>query len=157
MCAYGGADMIRASALFATTMMTAVLVAAPAAQAAQASPLAAQAGQAGPLAAQAGRTSKGTDLELAYLADAGYAVAVRLSCDPPGGAHPKPAKACATLARVGGDPGRIKVNATMCCTMQYDPITAEITGTWRGRQIDWKQRYGNKCEMIRATGALFTF
>jgi hypothetical protein len=129
--------MIRACALFATAVMTAVLGAAPAAQAA--------------------RQSQGTDLELAYLADAGYAVAVRLYCDPPGGGHPQPAKACETLARAGGVPGRIKGNPTMCCTMQFDPITAEITGTWRGRQIDWKQRYGNKCEMIRATGVLFKF
>jgi hypothetical protein len=129
--------MIRACALFATAVMTAVLGAATTAQAA--------------------RRSQGTDLELAYLADAGYAVAVRLYCDPPGGAHPQPARACATLARVDGMPGRIKPNPTICCTMQYDPLTAEITGTWRGRQIDWKQRYGNKCEMIRATGVLFTF
>ena len=139
--------MIRACALIATAVMTAVLGAATTTQAAPG----AQA------TTGAARRGLGTDLELAYLADAGYAVAVRLYCEPPGGAHPQPIAACATLARVDGMPGRIKPNPTTYCTMQYDPLTAEITGTWRGWRIDWKQRYGNKCEMIRATGVLFTF
>jgi len=107
-------------------------------------------------ATAAARPCQRTDLVLDYLADAGYAVAVRLSCYPARGAHPNPVEACATLAKVGGRPDRIKPADTMC-TMQYDPLTAEITGTWKGRRIAWKQRYGNKCEMIRATGALFTF
>jgi hypothetical protein len=106
--------------------------------------------------AAAARPQHRTDLVLDYMADAGYAVAVRLHCEPPGGGHPKPVKACATLKKAGGLPARIKAADTMCM-MLYDPLTAEITGTWKGRRIDWQQRYANKCEMVRATGVLFAF
>jgi hypothetical protein len=41
--------------------------------------------------------------------------------------------------------------------MIYAPITAQISGTWRGKKITWSQRYGNPCEMTRATGVLFEF
>ena len=97
-----------------------------------------------------------TDLTLVYMAEAGYATAVTLRCDPPGGAHPKPAAACRTLRAVGGRPARIKPARTMC-TMIYAPITAQVTGKWRGKKISWSRTYGNTCEMTRATGVLFRF
>jgi len=102
------------------------------------------------------RTLARTDLTLAYMAEAGYATAVTLQCNPPGGAHPRPAAACRTLRAVGGRPGRIKPDATMCM-MIYAPITAQITGKWRGRKITWSKTYGNSCEMTRVTGVLFRF
>ena len=55
-----------------------------------------------------------------------------------------------------GRPDLIEPTHTMC-TLIYAPITAGITGTWHGRRIDWQHTYGNKCEMLRATGVLFTF
>jgi hypothetical protein len=97
-----------------------------------------------------------TYLTLAYMAEAGYATAVTLRCDPPGGAHPKPAAACRTLRTVGGRPARLKPAPTMC-TMIYAPITAQITGRWRGKKITWSRTFGNSCEMARATGVLFNF
>ena len=110
----------------------------------------------GPAAAAQGAGNHTTRLVLSYLADAGYAVAVKLHCDPARGGHPKPAQACATLQKVGGRPGRIRAADTMC-TMLYAPVTAQITGTWRGHEIAWTQSYGNTCEMNRATGVLFQF
>jgi hypothetical protein len=107
-------------------------------------------------AAEAAGTHRKTDLVLSYMAEAGYAVAVKLHCDPAGGAHPKPAKACATLREVAGRPDLIKA-AEIMCMMLYAPVTAEITGTWQGRQLIWKHTYGNRCVMIRATGVLFIF
>jgi uncharacterized membrane protein len=107
-------------------------------------------------AAEAASTHRKTDLVLSYMAEAGYAVAVKLRCDPAGGAHPKPAKACATLRKVAGQPDRIKA-AEIMCMMLYTPVTAEITGTWQGRQLTWRHTYGNRCEMTRATGVLFIF
>jgi hypothetical protein len=95
-------------------------------------------------------------LELSYMADAGYASAVKLDCDPAGGAHPTPAKACNELKRVGGKPGHLKPAHTMCM-MIYAPITAGITGTWKGKKITWTKQFGNSCEMTRATGVLFKF
>ena len=110
-------------------------------------------GGAGPAA---GAVRQRTDLTLAYMAEAGYATAVTLRCDPPGGAHPKPPVACRTLRAVGGRPERIKPARTMC-TMIYAPITAQITGRWRGQKIMWSRTFGNTCEMTRATGVLFRF
>ena len=108
----------------------------------------------GPGAAPRPATAR-TDLVVSYMADAGYAAAVTLSCDPPGGAHPQAAQACATLAEVSG-PGRIKPASTMC-TMEYAPVTARITGVWQGRRMKWSRTYPNHCEMTRSTGMLFAF
>ena len=108
------------------------------------------------VAATAGAARQPTDLTLLYMAEAGYATAVTLRCHPSGGAHPQPRAACQTLRAVGGRPARIKPAHTMC-TMIYAPITAQITGKWRGKKISWSKTYGNTCEMIRATGVLFRF
>ena len=106
--------------------------------------------------AAAGQPAKRTALTLTYAAEAGYATAVKLRCDPAGGPHPTAAAACAELRQVGGRPERLRPARTMCM-MIYAPITAEITGTWRGTKVSWSQTYGNTCEMSRATGVLFRF
>ena len=110
----------------------------------------------GGAAAAAGPDRPRTDLTLAYMAEAGYATAVTLRCDPPGGAHPKPFAACRTLRTIEGRPARLKP-ARIMCTMIYAPITAQITGRWHGKKINWSKTYGNTCEMTRATGVLFRF
>lgn len=98
----------------------------------------------------------GTDLTVSYMADAGYASAVVLGCNPVSGVHPAGAAACATLAKAGGNPGKIKPAAVMC-TLEYAPITAQVKGTWKGAKVNWSKRYGNRCELARATGAVFSF
>jgi hypothetical protein len=106
-------------------------------------------------AAPAQATSQ-SHLTLTYMAQAGYADAVKLDCNPPGGPHPEAAQACEVLRSTGADPGRIKP-AQVMCMMLYAPVTAQITGTWRGGRVKWSHRYGNSCEMTRATGVLFKF
>jgi hypothetical protein len=96
------------------------------------------------------------ELKLTYMAESGYATEVTLTCNPNGGGHPDPATACDTLAGIGADPGKMAPAHTMCM-MIYAPITAEITGTWRGKPVTWVQKFGNSCEMTRATGMLFKF
>ena len=114
-------------------------------------------GIAGPAAAAAtGPAARPTGLHLSYTADPGYAAAVTLTCEPAGGGHPKPAKACAVLKKVSGDPARLKPRRTMC-TLEYAPVTAEITGTWRGRTVHWSQTFGNPCDLTRTTGVIFAF
>ena len=81
---------------------------------------------------------------------------MKLGCSPATGGHPDPGKACRTLKRAGGMPAKIKAADTLCM-MIYAPVTADISGTWRGTPITWQQTFGNKCEMTRATGALFAF
>ena len=103
-----------------------------------------------------GGRGPGGDLILTYLAEAGFARAVKLECDPAGGGHPQPAEACAELTVAGGDPDKIEPGHG-ACMMIYAPITAEITGNWHGTAIDWRHTYGNSCEMNRALGVLFAF
>jgi hypothetical protein len=97
-----------------------------------------------------------TSLTVSYQSDAGFAAAVMLRCDPVGGAHPKKAQACRSLARVGGNPGRLAPAARMC-TMEYAPITAQVKGTWQGRKVNWSKTFGNTCDMHRTTGVLTAF
>ena len=117
-------------------------------------------GLAGPAAAAgtgpAATPRPATDLVLSYQAEAGYAAAVSLTCGPAGGGHPQPAAACATLKKVGGDPARLKPKRAIC-TLEYAPITAEITGTWKGTPVHWTKTFGNPCDLARTTGPLFAF
>ncbi|MFF5082740.1 SSI family serine proteinase inhibitor [Actinoplanes sp. NPDC000266] len=95
-------------------------------------------------------------LKLQYTSESGFAMAVTLDCEPAGGGHPKPEAACETLSAVGADPGRIEPKTT-ACVMIYAPVTAEVTGVWRRMPVKWTHKFGNTCEMRRATGVLFEF
>jgi hypothetical protein len=95
-------------------------------------------------------------LTLTYMAEAGYADAVKLTCDPTGGPHPEAGQACAILRSTGADPAKIKP-AHVMCMMLWQPVTAQLAGTWRGAKVKWSHQYGNSCEMTRATGVLFKF
>jgi len=97
-----------------------------------------------------------TELSLSYLAEAGYAAAVILRCHPAGGAHPKKGNACLALDKVDGDPAGF-VPKPLLCTMEYAPITAEITGSWHGAEVDWSKTFSNPCEMRRTTGVVMAF
>jgi hypothetical protein len=109
---------------------------------------------AGPAAAAPRRP--GIDLVISYMAEAGYAAAVTLTCNPVGGAHPRAAKACAALKKTGGKPAKLKPAKTIC-TLEYAPITAEIEGTWKGRGMRWSKTFPNPCALRRATGVVFAF
>jgi hypothetical protein len=110
----------------------------------------------GPGAAPRPAATPRTNLVVSYMADAGYAAAVTLTCDPAGGAHPKPAPACAALAKVSGKPNKLKPAPTMC-TMEYAPITAQINGVWKGKKSKWSKTYPNSCDLARSTGVIFQF
>ncbi|MEV4704809.1 SSI family serine proteinase inhibitor [Actinoplanes sp. NPDC049316] len=108
------------------------------------------------LASPAAAAAKRTELVLSYEAEAGYAAAVVLRCDPAGGAHPKKGKACQALEKVNGKPAKFQP-AKVMCTQEYAPITAHIDGTWRGRTVDWSRTFGNRCDMVRTTGVVMAF
>jgi hypothetical protein len=107
---------------------------------------------AGPAAA----ASAGTTLTLGITAEAGYARAVILRCSPAGGGHPSAAKACAALKPVAGKPGKL-TPAEVVCTLQFAPVTATATGSWKGKKVSWSRTFGNGCELGRATGVVFRF
>jgi subtilisin inhibitor-like len=97
-----------------------------------------------------------SSLTLTYMAQAGFASAVKLTCDPAGGGHPDPAAACAALAAADADMAKLPPGDRMCILL-YQPVTAQLKGEWRGRAVEWKHTYGNTCEMHRATGVVFAF
>ncbi|MEV6491508.1 SSI family serine proteinase inhibitor [Actinoplanes sp. NPDC051633] len=132
-----------------------VLAAAAAASLAPASPAFATSTGPAPAPRPSAVARAQTDLTLSYMADAGYAAAVRLTCTT-GDAHPNAAKVCAALRKVDGNPGRITPAQTMC-TMEYSPVTATASGIWRGKKVAWSAKFGNPCLMRQATGVLFVF
>ncbi|WP_460363949.1 SSI family serine proteinase inhibitor [Actinocorallia lasiicapitis] len=70
-----------------------------------------------------------------------------LTCDPSGGTHPDAEKACDQLAGVGAD---VWKPATGACTEIYGgPEQGEVTGTWRGQEIDASFSRKNGCEIDR--------
>ncbi|WP_229073750.1 SSI family serine proteinase inhibitor [Actinoplanes sp. DH11] len=132
------------------------LTATGAALLAPAAPATAVGGGPAPRPAPRAVAEPGADLTLSYTAEAGYATAVKLTCDPVGGGHPEGAAACATLRRIDADPARLEGGDRMCILL-YQPVTAQLKGVWQGRDVRWEHTYGNTCEMNRATGVLFQF
>lgn len=57
-----------------------------------------------------------------------------LRCDPPGGSHPRPARACRELARLD-DPFAPRDPELMCTQVYGGPERARVTGTWRGERV----------------------
>jgi hypothetical protein len=97
-----------------------------------------------------------TRLTLSIVADAGWARAVTLRCSPSSGGHPTAAKACTALKAAGGNPDKLK-ERHVTCTLQLEPVTAAVDGTWKGRSVTWSRTFGNSCELSRATARVFRF
>ncbi|MEO3786263.1 SSI family serine proteinase inhibitor [Actinocorallia sp. B10E7] len=58
-----------------------------------------------------------------------------LTCDPPGGTHPEPKKACAQLAKQG-EKAFEPIPADAVCTEIYGgPEQGTVEGTWRGIRV----------------------
>lgn len=118
----------------------------------------------------AARTGSGpTSLVLSYQrANGGGAVAVTLECPPATtDGHPHPHDTCKALKKAvipdPDGPAKLTLDAdalpgydTMC-TMQYSPVTADITGTWRGKTLSWTHEYGNYCVMLSEAGIVLDF
>ncbi|MBE1532502.1 SSI family serine proteinase inhibitor [Actinomadura algeriensis] len=72
-----------------------------------------------------------------------------LTCDPPGGSHPKAAAACAALA-AKQDPFK-PVTSKICTKIYGGPATATVQGTWRGQKIDTEFSREDGCRLHRWT------
>ncbi|MCL3859581.1 SSI family serine proteinase inhibitor [Actinotalea sp. K2] len=73
-----------------------------------------------------------------------------LTCDPPGGDHPDPEGACATLGTVDIAEAFAPVPADQMCTQQYGgPQVATVQGLVGGEQVDATFSYTNGCEISR--------
>ncbi len=84
----------------------------------------------------------------------GWLTSVNLTCGPAGGAHPKPASACALLTDVDGDLARYPGEEGVC-TKEYLPHEVSLTGRWAGRPVRFEKTFANQCELFLATGAVF--
>lgn len=73
-----------------------------------------------------------------------------LTCDPPGGTHPDPAWACASLEAAGGIAAFEPVPRDAVCTEIYGgPATAQVTGTVDGEPVNADFSRTNGCEISR--------
>jgi Subtilisin inhibitor-like len=83
------------------------------------------------------------------LGDGSTAQERTLTCDPPGGTHPRPQDACTALTavdRVVFEP----VGPSDVCTQIYGgPETATVRGTWNGTPLDASFSRDNGCEIAR--------
>ncbi|HEY8478282.1 MAG TPA: SSI family serine proteinase inhibitor [Spirillospora sp.] len=73
-----------------------------------------------------------------------------LTCEPPGGNHPKAAEACTTLAKVK-DPFKPVPEGQMCTKIYGGPEIATVKGTWNGTTIDTTFTRKDGCELHRWT------
>ncbi|WP_062357259.1 SSI family serine proteinase inhibitor [Herbidospora yilanensis] len=96
-------------------------------------------------------------LILTMTVDGGAPTAAKLFCDPDGGTHTTPTQACDLLRPVRGDLGRLTHGPGQICTKEYLPHRVTAVGVWEGKPIRYARTFGNRCEMIAATGAVFTF
>ncbi|WP_189055910.1 SSI family serine proteinase inhibitor [Longimycelium tulufanense] len=77
-----------------------------------------------------------------------------LTCDPPGGSHPKPYEAC-RLIRQHGTIATVDESEGKFCTMQYEPVT--VVALKNGRVQYGPKTFGNPCQLISEKEAIFDF
>ncbi|WP_030193509.1 SSI family serine proteinase inhibitor [Streptomyces sp. NRRL S-87] len=81
-----------------------------------------------------------------------YQGSYTLECHPAGGTHPQAARACDRLDRLwadGKDPFAPVSRRQMCTMVDGGRATADVSGTWRGRQVDAHFNRKNGCEISR--------
>ncbi|MEV6976397.1 SSI family serine proteinase inhibitor [Kitasatospora sp. NPDC093806] len=82
---------------------------------------------------------------------------VTLNCPPDSTtSHPDPVTACLTLDPVDGDLDELDVDPGPC-TSEYAPFTVTASGTYEGRSVHQERAFGNRCTLLRTTGAVFDF
>jgi hypothetical protein len=78
----------------------------------------------------------------------------QLTCDPDGGDHPDPARACARLGAVEGRIGELRPGRRPC-GWTYRPYKVDVRGSWQGRNVSFNGTYPNPCLAKSAGGGLF--
>jgi hypothetical protein len=72
-----------------------------------------------------------------------------LTCQPTGGDHPDPTKACGVLG-ANGDKAFRPTPAGQACSQVYGgPQKALVRGTWRGKAVSAQFDLENGCEVSR--------
>ncbi len=72
-----------------------------------------------------------------------------LTCQPTGGDHPDPAKACGVLGANGDNAFRPTPAGQACSQVYGGPQKALVRGTWRGKAVSAQFDLENGCEVSR--------
>jgi Subtilisin inhibitor-like len=91
---------------------------------------------------------EGTDLTGRVLAED------VLTCSPPGGTHPHPVPVCTALRQVHGEIADLPPGEGIC-PMIFLPVTAEASGFWQGRWVEFVRTYANSCIAATSSDGLF--
>ena len=92
------------------------------------------------------------DLTIVVNDGRGTTTTWQLTCDPVGGSHPDPGRACAVLQAVGAR-YLPEVPEDLRCTQIYGgPETARITGTWGSKVVDATLSRTDGCQIARWNG-----
>lgn len=97
-----------------------------------------------------------SSLTLTTTANDGAVQTIQLQCDPSGGTHPNPEKACAAIEHANGKLGNLAV-AQRACPMIYAPVEVSAEGSWKGTPVDFDAAYGNDCIAEAETADVFVF
>ncbi|ALG08064.1 SSI family serine proteinase inhibitor [Kibdelosporangium phytohabitans] len=72
------------------------------------------------------------------------------------GTHPRREQSCGELAKVGGDFKKLPTNTEpKICTMEFNPVTARATGTYKGKRVEFKAVYSNPCVAASDSSDIF--
>ena len=107
-------------------------------------------------ASAAPAAKKKTELTLSYVAEAGFAAAVVLRCDPAGGAAPQEGQGVRGAGQGRRRPGQAQAHRRNV----HDGVRADHRRDHRqvaGARRSTGHEYGNPCEMHRATGVVLAF
>ena len=114
---------------------------------------------AGVTPAQAAPTAPAGLLTLVVAPDAATDGATRmalLQCSPDTGTHPTVSAACDALRVVSGDLTALGTDEGFC-TREYQPVSVTAVGVWNNAPVVYRQTFSNRCEMLKATGQVFSF
>jgi subtilisin inhibitor-like len=106
--------------------------------------------------AMTGAGHPASELTLSLQESNGLVTTVTLECEPPGGTHPHPGRACRTLDAVDGEFERLPAQPSPC-PMIWAPVTATAVGHWRDRPVQFTHSYPNRCLAGAESGSVFAF
>jgi hypothetical protein len=78
----------------------------------------------------------------------GKAFGASLTCNPAGGTHPSPARACARLGAIDDPFGPLRLEIP-CALVQRDPRVAVVRGSFRGQPVETRFDRSDSCETRR--------
>jgi hypothetical protein len=103
---------------------------------------------AAPVALAATPAWAGSDTRLTFTKTNGISAGsggrqVHLTCFPTGGDHPKAQAACDAIDATDGR--LFLITGSAHCPGTFRPVTVTVRGTWRGRDVYYRQTFPNRC------------